>query len=62
MGRVSGVMAKRIHPGIAVLLTVASFTAALLILQSVNHRDAVTASLTATIVADLTHHGRSDPT
>lgn len=37
-------IAARIHPGFAVLAVVAGVTAALLILQSVNHRHATTAS------------------
>jgi endonuclease YncB( thermonuclease family) len=36
------VIAARVHPGVAVLLAVAGVTAALLILQSVKHRDAAT--------------------
>jgi endonuclease YncB( thermonuclease family) len=38
------VIAARIHPGYAVLAVVAGVTAALLILQSMNHRDVATAS------------------
>jgi endonuclease YncB( thermonuclease family) len=45
------VIAARIHPGVAVLLAVGGFTAALLILQSVNHRDAVTATAPSAAVA-----------
>jgi endonuclease YncB( thermonuclease family) len=41
------VVAARIHPGVAVLLAVGAFTAALLILQNMNHRDAATASAPA---------------
>ena len=37
-------MAARVHPGIAVLAVVAGLTAALLLLQSLNHKDAATVS------------------
>jgi endonuclease YncB( thermonuclease family) len=37
-------MAARVHPGIAVLAVVAGLTAALLILQSLNHKDVATAT------------------
>lgn len=40
-------IAARVHPGYAVLVVVAGVTAALLILQSVNRRDAATASAPA---------------
>jgi len=44
--------AARFHyPGIAVLVVVGGITAALLILQSVNHRETATASLSAPSVA-----------
>jgi endonuclease YncB( thermonuclease family) len=46
-GRGAVVIAPRIHPGVAVLVAVAVFTAALLILQSVKDRDATIASVTA---------------
>jgi endonuclease YncB( thermonuclease family) len=42
------VIAARIHPGIAVLAVVAGLTAALLILQSVNHKSTATTSVPAT--------------
>jgi endonuclease YncB( thermonuclease family) len=41
-GGVSVVMAARVHPGIAVLAVVAGLTAALLLLQSLNNKDAAT--------------------
>ena len=44
-------IAARIHPGIAVLVVVAELTAALLILQSVDHRSTVTAPRPATPLA-----------
>jgi endonuclease YncB( thermonuclease family) len=47
------VIAARIHPGLAVLVAVAGVTAALLILQSVKHRDGATISATASLPLPL---------